>query len=216
MKHSHWSLIVQNLQILKTGNTGNIGDADIVGFDNCEKVETFKKLESVNIIMANGKRFNKHLSIRHFILSMAVIILSIVYMPANAASTDNTAPENIVDYAEQQLDKLKREGVSASAIAEEMISPLEKKTVQQAGVLQGDSGLTGDYNEGYYALSTLNAGLPPLSEPPNLSTPLATLEFFQSAVIKQQYDLAAYALNMNLIDEKQQSSQAMDLGRVIN
>ena len=208
MKHSHWSLIVKNLQIL---NTGNIRDADIVGFDNWEKFETFKKLESVNIIMANGKRFNKHLSIRHFILSMAVIILSIIYLPANAASTDNTAPENIVDYAEQQLDKLKREGVSASAIAEEMISPLEKKTVQQVGVLQGDSGLTGDYNEGYYALSTLNAGLPPLSEPPNLSTPLATLEFFQSAVIKQQYDLAAYALNMNLIDEKQQSSQAMDL-----
>ena len=168
MKHSHWSLIVQNLQILKTGNTGNIGDADIVGFDNYEKFETFKKLESVNIIMANGKRFNKHLSIRHFILSMAVIILSIIYLPANAASTDNTAPENIVDYAEQQIDKLKREGVSASAIAEEMISPLEKKNVQQAGVLQGDSGLTGDYNEGYYALNTLNAGLPPLSEPPNL------------------------------------------------
>ena len=90
MKHSHWSLIVQNLQILNTGNNGNIGDADIVGFDNCEKVETFKKLESVNIIMANGKRFNKHLSIRHFILSMAVIILSTVYLPANAASTDTT------------------------------------------------------------------------------------------------------------------------------
>ncbi len=56
MKHSHWSLIVKNLQIL---NTGNIRDADIVGFDNWEKFETFKKLESVNIIMANGKRFNK-------------------------------------------------------------------------------------------------------------------------------------------------------------
>lgn len=130
MKHSHWSLIVQNLQILKTGN---IGDADVVNFDNCEKFETFKKLESVNIIMANGKRFNKHLSIRHFILSMAVIILSIVYLPANAASTDNTAPENIVDYAEQHLDKLKREGVSASAIAEEIISPLEKKPCSKPG-----------------------------------------------------------------------------------
>ena len=71
--------------------------------------------------------------------------------------------------------------------------------MQQAGVLQGDSGLTGDYNESYYTLDKLNAGLPPLSEPPNLSTPLATLEFFQSAVMKQQYDLAAYALNIDLL-----------------
>ncbi|GAF62032.1 potassium efflux system KefA protein [Psychrobacter sp. JCM 18903] len=79
--------------------------------------------------------------------------------------------------------------------------------------MQGDSGLTGEYNEGYYLLDKLNVGLPPLSEPPNLTTPLATLEFFQSAVMKQQYDLAAYALNMNLIDQKIQRNHALELSK---
>ena len=150
---------------------------------------------------------------RLFIVGSVFIILSMACIPANSANTtevvDNpnseaviAKPENLVEYVAQKIDKVKEEGV---------ISPLEKKTVQQAGVLQGDSGLTGDYNEGYYVLSKLNNGLPPLAEAPNLSTPLATLEFFQSAVMKQQYDLAAYALNMNLIDADSQSSRAMDL-----
>ena len=79
--------------------------------------------------------------------------------------------------------------------------------------MQGDSGLTGEYNESYYLLDKLNVGLPPLSELPNLTTPLATLEFFQSAVMKQQYDLAAYALNMNLIDQKIQRNHALELSK---
>ena len=158
-----------------------------------------------------------------FIVGTLFILLNITCIPAYAASdtkevdrqnseaTITTKPENLVEYAAQKIDNLKEEGVTVSAVAAEVISPLEKKAVQQAGVLQGDSGLTGDYNESYYTLDKLNAGLPPLSEPPNLSTPLATLEFFQSAVMKQQYDLAAYALNMNLIDDESQSSRAMDL-----
>lgn len=79
--------------------------------------------------------------------------------------------------------------------------------------MQGDSGLTGEYNENYYLLDTLNASLPTLSEPANLTTPLATLEFFQSAVMKHQYDLAAYALNMNLIDQKIQRNHAIELSQ---
>ncbi len=158
-----------------------------------------------------------------FIIGSLFILLNMACISAYAASStediDNrnleetvtTKPENLVEYAAQRIDKLKEEGVTVSAVAAEVISPLEKRTVQQAGVLQGDSGLTGDYNENYYALDKLNAGLPPLSEPPNLSTPLATLEFFQSAVMNQQYDLAAYALNMNLIDGKLQRSRAIDL-----
>jgi small-conductance mechanosensitive channel len=134
----------------------------------------------------------------------------------NIEEAVTTKPENLVEYAAQRIDKLKEEGVTVSAVAAEVISPLEKRTVQQAGVLQGDSGLTGDYNENYYALDKLNAGLPPLSEPPNLSTPLATLEFFQSAVMNQQYDLAAYALNMNLIDGKLQRSRAIDLAKQLD
>lgn len=163
-----------------------------------------------------------------FIIGSLFILLNMACISAYAASStediDNrnieetvtTKPENLVEYAAQRIDKLKEEGVTVSAVAAEVISPLEKRTVQQAGVLQGDSGLTGDYNENYYALDKLNAGLPPLSEPPNLSTPLATLEFFQSAVMNQQYGLAAYALNMNLIDGKLQRSRAIDLAKQLD
>ena len=163
-----------------------------------------------------------------FIIGSLFILLNMACISAYAASStediDNrnieetvtTKPENLVEYAAQRIDKLKEEGVTVSAVAAEVISPLEKRTVQQAGVLQGDSGLTGDYNENYYALDKLNAGLPPLSEPPNLSTPLATLEFFQSAVMNQQYDLAAYALNMKLIDGKLQRSRAIDLAKQLD
>ena len=158
-----------------------------------------------------------------FIVGSVFILLSMLYMPAYAANNtemaDNqsseavaaTKPENLVEYAAQKIENFKEEGMTVSAVTAEVISPIEKKTVQQAGVLQGDSGLTGDYNESYYALNKLNSGLPPLAEAPNLSTPLASLEFFQSAVMNQQYDLAAYALNMNLIDSKSQSSRAIDL-----
>ena len=160
---------------------------------------------------------------RLFIVGSVFILLNMLYMPAYAANNtemaDNqsseavaaTKPENLVEYAAQKLENFKEQGMTVSAVTAEVISPIEKKTVQQAGVLQGDSGLTGDYNESYYALNKLNSGLPPLAEAPNLSTPLASLEFFQSAVMNQQYDLAAYALNMNLIDSKSQSSRAIDL-----
>ncbi|MGM8889145.1 mechanosensitive ion channel family protein, partial [Psychrobacter sp. 1U2] len=103
--------------------------------------------------------------------------------------------------------------VSVSGVTEEIFDPTELNAVQQSGNLQGDAGLKGEYNEGYYILDKLNTGLPPLSEPPNLSTPLATLEFFQSAVMKQQFDLAAYALNMNLIDSEVQRSRALELAK---
>ena len=158
-----------------------------------------------------------------FIVGSVFILLNMLYMPAYAANNtemaDNqsseavaaTKPENLVEYAAQKIENFKEEGMTVSAVTAEVISPIEKKTVQQAGVLQGDSGLTGDYNESYYALNKLNSGLPPLAEAPNLSTPLASLEFFQSAVMNQQYDLAAYALNMNLIDSNSQSSRAIDL-----
>lgn len=122
-------------------------------------------------------------------------------------------PDTLVDYAAQQLKTLKREGIELPNSASEMFDATERNAVQQAGQLQGDIGLTGEYNESYYPLKVLNAGLPPLSKPPNIATPLATLEFFQSAVMKQQYDLAAYALNLNLIDEDQQTSRSIELAK---
>lgn len=183
-----------------------------------------------NAIYDIGGSAVRHHSRLTLLLSMLVMVCSVFYLPATAATNNDTAvenqsdtlntvlakPENLADYTAQKIEQIKKEGISVSEIADEVVNPLDKDAVQQAGVMQGDTGLTGDYNESYYSLNKLNAGLPPLTEPPNLSTPLATLEFFQSAVMKQQYDLAAYALNMNLIDGKLQRSRAIDLAKQLD
>ncbi|WP_227677710.1 mechanosensitive ion channel family protein [Psychrobacter frigidicola] len=159
------------------------------------------------------------------LIGLVLMMVGLLCVPANAATNDSTQvdnqsnpsaqitaePENLIDYAAQKIDTIKEEGISVSDLASELVSPLERNTVQQAGHLQGDSGLTGEYNESYYPLTELNSGLPPLSKLPNLATPLATLEFFQSAIMKQQFDLAAYALNMNLIESELQRSRSLEL-----
>ncbi|GAF53579.1 LOW QUALITY PROTEIN: potassium efflux system KefA protein [Psychrobacter sp. JCM 18900] len=148
------------------------------------------------------------------LLGFLIVAISVIYSPVYAANSENgqstsepekqtpSKPDSFTEYAAQQVNALKDESVSISGITEEIFDPTERNAVEQAGRLQGDTALTGEYSESYYILDKLNAGLPPLSEPPNLETPLAALEFFSISVMKQQYDLAAYALNMNLIDEK--------------
>jgi len=166
-------------------------------------------------------RFKSH--VLQVLLGFLIVTISVIYVPVYAAINESgqnasesekqtpSKPDSFTEYATQQVNALKDESVSISGITEEIFDPTERNAVEQAGRLQGDTALTGEYSESYYILDKLNAGLPPLSEPPNLETPLAALEFFQSALMKQQYDLAAYALNMNLIDEKSQRSRALDL-----
>lgn len=156
-------------------------------------------------------------------LASLIIVISAICVPVVSAQAASAAdeqgsseknegpPDTLTEYAAQQINTIKKENIGISDIAEEMFDPTERSAVEQAGTLQGDAGLTGEYNESYYVLNKLNEGMPPLSEPPNLTTPLATLEFFQSAVMKQQYDLAAYALNMNLIEKENQRSRALEL-----
>lgn len=159
------------------------------------------------------------------LLGFLIVVIGAVYIPAiyapahaqseneQASAQQSTKPDSLTEYATQQLNTITDKKVSVSAIAEEIFDPTERNAVQQAGELQGDAGLTGEYNESFYVLDKLNVGLPPLSQPPNLITPLATLEFFQSAVMKQQYDLASYALNMNLIDQQDQRSRSVELSK---
>ena len=166
-------------------------------------------------------RFKSH--VLQVLLGFLIVAINVIYSPVYAANSENaqsasepekqtpSKPDSFSEYAAQQVNALKDESVSISGITEEIFDPTERNAVEQAGRLQGDTALTGEYSESYYILDKLNAGLPPLSEPANLETPLAALEFFQSALMKQQYDLAAYALNMNLIDEKSQRSRALDL-----
>lgn len=173
----------------------------------------------------------QHRSMLQLIISGLVIVCGLLLIPAHAAvsandqSTDKQAnepvqtqveqskPENLTEYVEQKVNTITQEGISVSELADEMFDPSDNQVVAQAGNLQGETGLTGEYNQSYYPLTKLNTGLPALSEPPNLSTPVATLEFFQSAVMKQQFDLAAYALNMNLIDSEVQRSRAIELSK---
>ncbi|MGM8884491.1 mechanosensitive ion channel family protein [Psychrobacter sp. 1U2] len=159
---------------------------------------------------------------------IAWTVLSIITLPTYAAensqsSQDNTAdsspisittqPDSIVDYAEDKISSIDLEDINPTEIVSKVIDPSEKIAVPQAGYLQGDTEITGDYNANYYPLNKLNEGLPPLSEPPHLSSPLATMEFFQSAIMKQQFGLAAYALNMNLIDSERQPNRAVELAK---
>ena len=203
------------MDTLKTSPTDSHGAAtNIVTYvDSDEPINT----------MYVGLRYNT----LQWLFIFFTTVISVVCMPANAASTASTdeqqstinqsssqsasKPDNFSEYAAQQIDSIK--DTSVSGVVEEIFDPTERVAVEQAGRLQGDSGLTGEYNEGYYLLDKLNVSLPPLSEPPNLTTPLATLEFFQSAVMKQQYDLAAYALNMNLIDQNTQRNRALELSK---
>ena len=169
------------------------------------------------------ERNSIHYNAVQVILGFLVIAISAIYLPASAANeqTSNeedrsqvaSKPDNLSEYAVQKFNTIKDENVNISSVAEDLFDPTERNAVQQAGTLQGDTGLTGEYNESYYLLDKINVGLPPLSKPANLSTPLATLEFFQSAMMKQQYDLAAYALNMNLIDENIQRNHAIELSK---
>lgn len=147
-------------------------------------------------------------------------LLSLCYllsMPAAFAAVAEPQtvrqPDTFVDYAEQKIERIKAKDVSVTEMVKEVFDPLETNATPQAGYLQGDEGLTGRYNESYYELTELNKGLPPLAKPANLSTPLATLEFFQTAVMNQQYDLAAYALNMNLLDKELQRNRSIELSK---
>ena len=71
MKHSSQSLMAKNTQAPYMGNRG---DADVSG---CKSLDTIKGRHNLTV---------RHLNIRHFISSISVIILIIVYLPAYAAS----------------------------------------------------------------------------------------------------------------------------------
>ncbi|WP_367111517.1 mechanosensitive ion channel family protein [uncultured Psychrobacter sp.] len=123
-------------------------------------------------------------------------------------------PEGLIEYIEQEVETLKEEGPELlSNLNEALEISEERAAAKQADKLQVETGLTGDYDANYYVLDELNTGLPTLSPPPNLLTPMATLEFFQTAATMGRYDLAAYALNMNLFDPSIQSSRGTELAK---
>lgn len=115
------------------------------------------------------------------------------------ADTISEQPETLVGYIKQQI---KEEG--------------EKETRYPTRKLQANTELTGEYNEAYYVVNELNTGLPTPAIPPNLETPLATLEFFNTANLQNDFALAAYALNLNSIADTQQVNLASELVRKLD
>lgn len=185
-----------------------------------------ESLDTTNQKLANQKPAYNHE--RPFIVVIFLMLLAVVGILASTLAYANTVaaqngpdeeiqitpkPDTFVEYVAQEVETLKEEGLELPENATEVLDSTERNAVQQAGTLQGDMALSGEYNENYHLLDELNVGLPPLAKPPNISTPLATLEFFQSAVMSQQYDLAAYALNMNLFDKEVQANRSVELSR---
>ena len=69
--------------------------------------------------------------------------------------------------------------------------------------------LTGEYNEAYYVLESLNVGLS--DEPVNLQTPQAALEHFVLNARVDDFSAAARVLNLNLVPESEQAALAPGL-----
>lgn len=145
-------------------------------------------------------------------LQLAVVVLFMTFTPilsqakvsAETAQTQeqqsDEEPDNIIDYAIQQIQQ----------------DNPETEEEDPTRPLLAENELTGEFNEAYYVLNTLNSGLPALSTPPNLETPLATLEFFNSASMQKDFALAAYALNLNLLPEADQKNEAAELAEKLD
>lgn len=186
--------------------------------DNCNQSKDGCKVIINEVIDHDNISASKRYSFSIIVSVCFLAMLTLFYLPAYAASNNannepnnstTQSPDNLLEYAEQQIETLQKKGIDLPDSAREVFA--SNDTVDQAGKLLGDAGLSGDYNESYYILDELNSGLSTLSQPPNLATPLSTLEFFQSAIIKERYDLAAHALNMNLFDASTQSQRSNEL-----
>lgn len=146
--------------------------------------------------------------------SVSVYANEVLQQPSNQLqsesdqSGDKQPADNLVDYTLQKLDALDGDNNS-----QQQSKPEEQVPTKP---LLAENELTGEFNEGYYVLSKLNSGLPTLATPPNLETPLATLEFFNSATMQKNFALAGYALNLNLLPEKTQINQASDLAKKLD
>lgn len=139
-----------------------------------------------------------------FVQITSLMLVSVFLLMFNAQScfAETRKLDTITDYAKNNTDTKPHVN---------QLNFNQKNLDEQVVELQGNSGLTGEYHQSYYLLNQLNTGLPKLNPPPNLSTPLATLEFFQTAMQNEQYDLAAYALNMNFFEPKAQSELGGEL-----
>lgn len=94
-------------------------------------------------------------------------------------------------------------------------SEQQTQTTDQTKLLFTKSHLTGDFQNEYITVNELNAGLKSEQEP-NLYTPLALLEFFETAVLTERFDVASHALNLNAYPVATQAHVGADLAFKLN
>ncbi|QLE02530.1 mechanosensitive ion channel [Galbibacter sp. BG1] len=106
-------------------------------------------------------------------------------------------------YAQEQNPKKTKDSIRELPTKE---SVLPANGVYQQNAIQ-------EYNEAYYQLSRLNEsmGLPPSKY--NLQTPQAALEHFVVSCRNQNYEAAAYALNLNLLPDNIKHTDAGKLAQ---
>ncbi|WP_438012576.1 mechanosensitive ion channel family protein [Psychrobacter raelei] len=129
---------------------------------------------------------------------IAVVLMASPLSAYAAESRVIEQPDSLVAYVKQQMQQPQAD------------------TLTPTRSLLAKNELTGEFNDAYFAVNKLNAGLPKLDPPPNLETPLATLEFFNSASLKSDFALASYALNLNSIEDDLQVSHALDLAQKLD
>lgn len=129
---------------------------------------------------------------------IAVVLMASPLSAYAAESRVIEQPDSLVAYVKQQMQQPQAD------------------TLTPTRSLLAKNELTGEFNDAYFAVNKLNAGLPKLDPPPNLETPLATLEFFNSASLKSDFALASYALNLNSIEDDLQVSHASDLAQKLD
>ena len=91
-----------------------------------------------------------------------------------------------------------------------------RDSVFQYGQDRTITNTLGDYNEAYYQLEELNAGLPERPAGTHLRTPQATLEHFIKQSRANNYEAAAQALNLNLLPKSLQPAEAATLAEKLH
>jgi small-conductance mechanosensitive channel len=79
--------------------------------------------------------------------------------------------------------------------------------------LPNQNDLLKEYNKAYYNLQKLNVGLDSIPNGVNLQTPQAALEHFILSSREERFDLAAYAINLNLLPNDLQKEKAKILAK---
>lgn len=129
-------------------------------------------------------------------------------------------PATLSDYVQEQSSEVVTQvKKSLNSVGKDSQSSRSDDHSAQTQVLFHDGELMGDYDQSYHKLTKLNEGLPKLVEPystPNLDTPLALLEYFQTTVLQNRHTAAAYALNLNSIPDAEQTNKARELTRKLD